>query len=103
MTPERSQAYGRVMKTLACTVPSRLHPRERDTIRAAADTLLFAPDLQSDAEARAALREMRALADLLVESDRWHFDSADGLLADVEDCGPALLPSFESLRPLAAA
>ena len=101
MTPERSQAYGRVMKTLADMGPSKLHPREQEAIRDAADTLLFAADFDRDAGARAALEEMRGLAELLVESGRWLFDTADRLLADVEDCGPVLVSALEGADLLA--
>ena len=103
MTPERSQAYGRVMNTLADMGPSKLHRREQDAIRHAADTLLFATDLEHDYEARAALEQMRDLTETLFESERWLFDTADRLLTDVEDCGPALLPSVETFELLTAA
>ena len=42
MTPDRSSAYGRVIKTLSDMGPSKLHDLERMRIRNAADTLLFA-------------------------------------------------------------
>jgi hypothetical protein len=101
MTPERSQAYGRVMSTLADMGPSKLHPREQDAVRHAADTLLFAADLEHDAEARDALEQMRDLTETLFESERWLFDTADRLLTDIEDCGPSLMPSLEALDLLA--
>ena len=53
--------------------------------------------MESDDAALCALEEMRYLAESLVESDRWLFDSADRLLTDSEDCGPGLLPSMEKL------
>ena len=92
MTPQRSQAYGRVMKTLAGAGPVDLHADEQDAIRAAADTLIFATAFAADGAARAALEAMVELTEGLIESERWSFDSADRLLADIEDCGPGLVP-----------
>ena len=88
MTSERSQAYGRVMRTLEDLGPSKLTEAERERIRAAADTLFFAEDLGTDAEARDAVAEVTALARHLVESDRWLDESARRLLQDVLGCGP---------------
>jgi hypothetical protein len=88
MTSERSQAYGRVMKTLDDLGPAKLHEAEREDIRAAADTLFFAEDLGVDAEARDAVSRITKLARNLVDSDRWLDDSARVLLADVMACGP---------------
>ena len=101
MTPERSRAYGRVMKTLADMGPSKLHRHEQDAIREAADTLLFAEDFESDDVARDVLGSMVALTEGLVESERWLFDSADRLLTDIEDCGPSLMPVLEPADLLA--
>ncbi len=42
MTPDRSSAYGRVVKTLEDVGPAKLHDLERQRVRSAADTLLFA-------------------------------------------------------------
>ena len=88
MTSERSQAYGRVMRTLEDVGPAKLTEAERERVRAAADTLFFAEDLGVDAEAREAVSEVTALARHLVESDRWLDDSARRLLQDVLACGP---------------
>jgi 3-oxoacyl-ACP reductase-like protein len=88
MTSERSQAYGRVMKTLDDVGPAKLHESEREEIRAAADTLFFAEDLGVDAEARDAVSRITKLARTLVESERWLDDSARALLTDVMACGP---------------
>jgi hypothetical protein len=88
MTSERSQAYGRVMKTLDDVGPAKLHEPEREQIRAAADTLFFAEDLGVDAEARDAVSRITKLARTLVDSERWLDDSARALLADVMACGP---------------
>ena len=46
MTSERTQAYGRVVKTLEDLGPAKLQPAEQDRIREAADNLIFAADLE---------------------------------------------------------
>jgi hypothetical protein len=88
MTSERSQAYGRVIRILEDLGPAKLLDSERERIRAAADTLFFAEDLGTDAEARDAVSDITALARHLVESDRWLDESARKLLQDVLACGP---------------
>jgi 3-oxoacyl-ACP reductase-like protein len=88
MTSERSQAYGRVMRTLDDVGPAKLHDSEREEIRAAADTLFFAEDLGVDAEAREAVARITKLARNLVDSERWLDESARSLLSDVLGCGP---------------
>ena len=101
MNAERAQAYGRVMKTLADMGPAKLQPRERDLIREAADAMLFAEDPTADAHAMLALSAMQNMAENLVESERWLFQTADRLLRDVEECGPGAPVDAEFL-PLAA-
>jgi hypothetical protein len=76
------------MKALDDVGPAKLHPGEREQIRAAADTLFFAEDLGTDAEARDAVSGITRLARELVDSDRWLDDSARALLSDVLGCGP---------------
>ena len=88
MTSERSQAYGRVMRTLEDIGPAKLTDAERERVRTAADTLFFAEDLGADAEARDAVSDVTALARHLVESERWLDESARRLLQDVLACGP---------------
>ena len=68
MTADRTQAYGRVVKTLEDLGPSKLLPHEQELIREAADTLIFAADL---AEARSALADVEALAEHLASTGRW--------------------------------
>ena len=89
MTPERSEAYGRVMKTLADMGPAKLQPRERELIREAADAMFFANDLEGDLDAADAMSRLGRLAATLVDADRWLFETADRLVQDVEHCGPA--------------
>lgn len=88
MTSERSQAYGRTMKTLRDLAPTKLHDDEERRVREAADCLFFAEDPANDEGARDALADVRALARHLVDSGRWEEETADRLVADVEACGP---------------
>jgi hypothetical protein len=88
MTSDRSQAYGRVMRILDDLGPAKLHEAEREEIRAAADTLFFAEDLGTDADARDAVSNITRLARNLVDSGRWLDESARPMLADVLACGP---------------
>ena len=88
MTSERSQAYGRVMRTLEDVGPAKLLDSERERVRTAADTLFFSEDLGIDSEAREAVTDMTALARHLVESERWLDESARRLLQDITACGP---------------
>jgi hypothetical protein len=85
---ERTQAYGRVMKTLADLSQSKLHPAEQDVVREAADSLIFCENLATDTAAEQALAELYELTDLLVETDRMAPESTMELTADVEACGP---------------
>jgi len=85
MNSERSQAYGRLMKTLADLGPAKLHDDEQELIRDAADTLLFT----EDAGAEKVLDRVDELAARLVDSGRLLEETADKLLSDLEDCGPA--------------
>ena len=85
MNTERTQAYGRVVKTLDDLGPTKLQPAEQDRIREAADTLIFAADLD---EARASLEDVEALAEHLVMSGRWSEERAEQLVSDLLACGP---------------
>jgi hypothetical protein len=85
MNTERTQAYGRVVKTLEELGPTKLQPAEQDRIREAADTLIFAADLD---EARASLEDVDALAEHLVASGRWSDERAEQLVEDLLACGP---------------
>jgi hypothetical protein len=85
MTSERTQAYGRVIRTLEDLGPAKLLPVEQERIRDAADNLIFAAD--SD-DAWAALADVDALAEHLVATDRWSEERAAELAQDVLACGP---------------
>jgi hypothetical protein len=85
MTSDRTQAYGRVVKTLEDVGPAKLQPAEQDRIREAADTLIFAADPD---EARIALADVEALTEHLTASGRWTAERASELVRDLQDCGP---------------
>lgn len=85
MNSERTQAYGRVMKTLEDLGPAKLQPAEQDRIRDAADTLIFAAGFD---EARTALEDVDTLCEHLVASGRWTTERAQELLQDLLGCGP---------------
>jgi len=92
MTAERTQAYGRVMKTLQDMGPAKLQPSEQERIRDAADTLIFAADID---EARGALRDLAQLAEHLVGTGRWTEERTDELVEDLLACGPVETPSYD--------
>ncbi len=85
MNTERAQAYGRIVKTLEDLGPAKLQPAEKQSVRDAADTLIFATDID---EARAALEDVDALAEHLVASGRWSDERAQELAGDLMACGP---------------
>jgi hypothetical protein len=85
MTSERTQAYGRVVKTLDDLGPTKLQPGELERVREAADTLIFAATPE---EVQPALDDIRSLAEHLVETGRWTDERAEQLVDDVEACGP---------------
>jgi hypothetical protein len=89
MSPERSNAYRRVMKTLEDMGPSKLLDTEQQRIRYAADNLIFSGDLSADVEAQEALVDVETLCRTLVETGRWEEVSATRLANDVFECGPA--------------
>ena len=97
MTPERAHAYRRVLHTLKELGPAKLQSGEQELIRDAVDSLLFAQDLNEDAGAREALREVGTLAETLVESGRWERITAMRLVDDVSQCGPgAPVPALKA-------
>lgn len=90
MSPERSDAYRRVMKTLEDMGPSKLLDAEQQRIRYAADNLIFSRDLSTDIEAQDALADVEGLCRALVDSGRWEESSATRLADDVFQCGPVV-------------
>jgi hypothetical protein len=86
-TSERSQAYGRVIRTLRDPDGSELLPSEEDMIREAADTLLFCEDPPVDEAISDAIATIETVAAHLVESERWTPERASDLVDDVLGCG----------------
>ena len=86
MNTDRTQAYGRIVKTLEDLGPAKLLDTEQVRIRDAADTMIFASD--ADRDVLAAAEDVRVLADHLVDSGRWTEERAAKLVDDVSSCGP---------------
>ena len=76
------------MKAVRTEGPEALQLAEQETIREAADALLFCEDLSWDDEARDGVTRVGDLAGDLVGSGRWAPDRAEQLLRDIEACGP---------------
>jgi hypothetical protein len=91
VTPERSKAYGRLMKVVAATGDGELEPAEQATLREAADAMFFCEDIALDDDARDALARVSDLAGELVGSERWDPELAEQVLQDLEACGPPQL------------
>jgi hypothetical protein len=85
MNSERTQAYGRVLRTLEDMGPVKLHLREQERVREAADTLLFATTHE---DARAALEDVDALCEHLAATGRWSSRRAAELAQEILACGP---------------
>ena len=85
MNSDRTQAYGRVVKTLDELGPAKLLDSEQERIREAADTLIFASSVE---EAGAVVADVDALAEHLASSGRWSEERAQELVRDVLACGP---------------
>ena len=96
MSPDRSQAYRRVMHTLDELGPSKLLDEEQDRIRHAADNLIFASDLEQDGSTQAALDDAGRLCRSLVESGRWEKVTAARLSHDLRACGPETKPGLRA-------
>jgi hypothetical protein len=96
MTPERADAYRRVIQTLDDLGPSKLLGEEQDRIRRAADDLIFSRDLMEDVAARQALEDVERLCRAFIDSGRWEEVSAMRLAEDVAQCGPTLLPELRA-------
>ncbi len=91
MTAERSNAYRRVLHTLADVGPSKLLPAEQDRIRNAADELILSRDAD-DLMVLAALHDIDCLRAGLVGSGRWERASAAKLVETIAACGPLGAP-----------
>jgi hypothetical protein len=73
------------MQTLSDLGASKLQPGEQDRIREAADTLIFSGEYD---ETSAALEDVDALLNALVECGRWQRETAERLADDLYACGP---------------
>src|SRR5918997_1428436 len=107
MDDVRSEAYGRVIKTLADMGPAKLSTDEQQTIRTAADALFFEGDGYDE------LAAVEDLVQQLVDAGRWSAERGRQLVDDVAACGPSaggrgarrlprLLRHAEGRRQLAA-
>jgi hypothetical protein len=91
VTPERSQAYGRLMTVISADGDAALRPAEQEILREAADAVFFCEDIALDEDARDALSRVSDLAGQFVGAERWDPEFAEQVLQDLEDCGPAQL------------
>ena len=91
MTPERDQAYGRLMEIASTEGAEALKPEERTLLRESADAVFFCADIALDEEAREALAQIGDLTGTLVGSERWEPARAERVMQDLEGCGPAQL------------
>ena len=87
MSPERTQAYKRVIRTLNELGPSKLLAAEQERIRDAADTLIFSSGLSDEQAASEALADADELCRDLVASGRWERVTAAQLAQDLRGCG----------------
>ena len=83
MDNARSQAYGRVVKTLAELGNIKLTVDEAQIIRTAADALFF------DGDGYDELAAVEDLVQQLVDAGRWTAESGHRLVDDVAACGPS--------------
>jgi hypothetical protein len=97
MSPERTQAYRRVVELLAELGPSKLQSDEQDRIRNAADNLIFSSDLTEDLAAREALEDADRLCRALVDSGRWEQVTATRLAEDLYACGPGRVATLSAV------
>ena len=88
MSPERTQSYRRVMRTLDELGPSKLQQSEQDRIRTAADTLIFSSGISGDPVAEDSLLDIERLCGDLVDCGRWEAVAARQLSDDLYGCGP---------------
>ena len=79
----RSEAYGRVVKTLADESAVELSAEEQQTIRTAADALLF------DGDGYDELAAVEDLVQQLVDAGRLSAERGRQLVDDVAACGPS--------------
>jgi hypothetical protein len=83
MDSTRSEAYGRVVKTLSESGPVELKADEQAVVRTAADALLFEGDGYDE------LAAVEDLVQQLVDAGRWSQGRGRQLVDDVAACGPS--------------
>ena len=83
MDNARTQAYGRVVKTLDELGNIKLTTDESQIIRTAADALFC------DGDGYDELAAVEDLIQQLVDADRWTAESGHRLVDDVAACGPS--------------
>jgi hypothetical protein len=98
VTPERSQAYGRLMRAISVTDDAALEPAEQEILREAGDALFFCEDIALDDDARDALARVSDLTGQLVGAERWDPELAEQVLRDLEACGPPQLVRLGDAR-----
>ena len=91
MTPERSQAYGRLMQIVSAAGEGALEPAVQQILPEAGDALFFCEDLALDDDAREALSRVSDLAGELVGAERWDPELAERVMEDLEACAPPQL------------
>jgi hypothetical protein len=74
------------MRLVDTKQPPELASEESDFIRMAADTMLFAEEM--DADAKTAHDQIVTLGKHLVESGRWEKDDVKELVSALAACGP---------------
>src|SRR5687767_10515109 len=94
MTTHRARAYKRVTHLISELGPAKLHAHESQTIRDAADAMIFTPEVVTDAEAATAMRQLTSMVAELVGSDRVLPETAERILDAVEACGPQPEPQL---------
>jgi hypothetical protein len=91
------------MKTLNDLAAAKLHAAEESILREAADSLVFCEHFAEDAAAHQALAKAGRLRVRLGEAERLTEETLDGLLFDIQACGPAAagLPLAAEAEPAA--
>ena len=90
MTTNRARAYKRVTSFISELGPAKLHAREGQAIRDAADAMIFSSGPDLDDDAIVAMRNLAATIAALVGADRILPETAERILDAVEACGPEL-------------
>jgi hypothetical protein len=87
MDHSRYLAYRSVQRSLERIPAWLLDEHERERLRDTAEALLLTPDGAED-EAELLRRDAAVALSLLVGQQRWDNARADGIWAEISDCGP---------------